>query len=240
MRKEQEEVFWQTIRQFKKIGILQHVMIIGSWAEYFYPLLFKTDFIPNIRTRDVDFFYRNINIPKEKIDVIQNLKEIGYLYDKVDGISRFYKEDLFELEFLTRVLGAGTEGKIDIKPLGITSEGLRVINILSNFPRDITVTGLDGNEYDIIVPEPAVYVIQKILTNPIREPMEKKQKDIIAVKEILFHIEQSSEHKSMLKGVYKTLTEKQKKILKQVCEENGIVLSQLDDLHINCYDVEKE
>ena len=35
MRKEQEEVFWQTIRQFKKIGILQHVMIIGSWAEYF-------------------------------------------------------------------------------------------------------------------------------------------------------------------------------------------------------------
>ena len=42
------------------------VMIIGSWAEYFYPLLFKTDFIPNIRTRDVDFFYRNINIPKEK------------------------------------------------------------------------------------------------------------------------------------------------------------------------------
>ena len=70
--------------------------------------------------------------------------------------------------------------------------------------------------------------------------MEKKQKDIIAVKEILFHIEQSSEHKSMLKGVYKTLTEKQKKILKQVCEENGIVLSQLDDLHINCYDVEKE
>ena len=44
----------------------------------------------------------------------------------------------------------------------------------------------------------------------------------------------------MLKGVYKTLTEKQKKILKQVCEENGIVLSQLDDLHINCYDVEKE
>ena len=68
MRKEQEEVFWQTIRQFKKIGLLQHVMIIGSWAEYFYPLLFKTDFIPNIRTRDVDFFYRNINIPKEALD----------------------------------------------------------------------------------------------------------------------------------------------------------------------------
>ena len=140
MRKEQEEAFWLTIKAFKEIGLLQHVMIIGSWAEYLYPPLFETDFLPNLKTRDVDFFYRNINIPKEKINVVQKLKDIGYVYDEVDGISRFYKEDLLELEFLTRVLGAGTEGRMDIKPLGITSEGLRVINILSNFAREIEVT----------------------------------------------------------------------------------------------------
>lgn len=69
MTKEQENAFWQTIKVFKEIGLLQHVMIIGSWAEYFYSSLFKTDFIPNLKTRDIDFFYRNINIPKEKIPV---------------------------------------------------------------------------------------------------------------------------------------------------------------------------
>ena len=53
---------------------------------------------------------------------IKAFKEIGYVYDDVDGILRFYKEDLLELEFLTRVLGAGTEGRMSIKPLGITSE----------------------------------------------------------------------------------------------------------------------
>lgn len=120
MRKEQEEAFWQTIKAFDEIGLLHHVMIIGSWAEYLFPPLFKTDFMPNLKTRDVDFFYRNINIPKEKINVVQKLKNIGYIYDEVDGISRFYKEDLLELEFLTRVLGAGTDGKVNIKPLGIT------------------------------------------------------------------------------------------------------------------------
>lgn len=199
-------------------------MIIGSWAEYLFPSLFETDFMPNLKTRDVDFFYRNINIPKEKINVIQKLKDIGYVYDEVDGISRFYKEDLLELEFLTRVLGAGTEGRIDIKPLGITSEGLRVINILSNFAREVDVTGSNGEEYTITIPEPAVYVIQKILTNPIREPQEKKAKDIAAVKELLYHIEKSTEHKIKLNEVYKTLSAKQLKTVKQVCEENQIVL----------------
>ncbi len=137
MIKAQEEAFWQTIKAFDEIGLLQHVMIIGSWAEYLYPALFTTDFIPNLKTRDVDFFYRNINIPKEKINVIQKLKEIGYVYDEVDGISRFYKGDLLDLEFLTRILGAGTKGRMEIKPLGITSEGLRVINILSDYAREV-------------------------------------------------------------------------------------------------------
>jgi len=152
------------------------------------------------------------------------LKDIGYVYDEVDGISRFYKEDLLELEFLTRVLGSGSEGKMNIKSLGITSEGLRVINIFSNFAREIEITGTDGETYELTIPEPAVYVIQKILTNPVREPQEKKVKDIAAVKELLYHIEISTEHKIKLNEVYKTLTTKQLKIIKQVCEENQIKL----------------
>lgn len=224
MIKEQETAFWQTIKAFKEIGLLPHIMIIGSWAEYLYPPLFKTDFVPNLKTRDVDFFYRNINIPKEKIDVINKLKQIGYVYDEVDGVSRFYKEDLLELEFLTRVLGAGTESKMEIKPLGIISEGLRVINILSDFARELEVKGTDEEVYTVTVPEPSVYVIQKLLTNPVREPPEKKAKDIEAVKELLYHIEKSEEHKNLLIKIYNTLSKKQLKTLKDVCLENQISL----------------
>ena len=63
MTKEQQAAFWQTIKVFDDIGLLPYVMIIGSWAEYFYPMLFDTDFIPNLKTRDIDFFYKNINLP---------------------------------------------------------------------------------------------------------------------------------------------------------------------------------
>ena len=222
MTKEQENAFWQTINAFAEIGLLRYVMIIGSWAEYFYSALFSTDFTANLRTRDVDFFYKNINLPKEKIPVVEKLKEIGYVYDELDGISRFYKEDLLELEFLTRVLGSGSDKRMEIKPLGIVSEGLRVINILANFTREVEAKSPDGKLFKLIVPEPAVYVVQKILTNPMRNPPEKKAKDIAAVKELLYHIQQSKEHTAKLKEVYKSLSAKQLKVLSQVCAENGI------------------
>ena len=224
MTKEQESAFWDTIKAFKELGILQNIMIIGSWAEYLYTDLFKTDFYPNLRTRDVDFFYRNINIPKEKIPLIHKLKEIGYVYDEVDGISRFYKEDFLELEFLTKVLGAGTEGKIKIEPLGITSEGLRVINILSDFACTVEKILDNGLSYEITVPEPAVYVLQKILTNPTRQPEEKKLKDMSAVQELLYHIKKDEYHSMKLREVHNSLSKKQLKTLESVCSQYGIRL----------------
>ncbi len=77
-------------------------IIIGSWTEYLYPQLFETDFMPNIRTRDVDFFI---------------------------------EEDLLELEFLTRVIGAGRKNQNNIKSLGMKAEGLREINFVPDLSR---------------------------------------------------------------------------------------------------------
>lgn len=227
MLKIQEDCFWKMIDIFDELNILPNIMIIGSWAEYLFPSLFNTDFFPNIHTRDVDLFYRNINIPNEKIFLIDKLKENGFIYDEVDGISKFYKEDILELEFLTRLLGSGENNILNIKSLGIKSEGLRVINILHNFPCEITTKGTNGKEYLLTIPEPAVYVIQKILTNPIRQPINKRQKDIDSVKELLYHIEKNEYHLKKLKDVYNSLSKKQLKILDSVCNVNNINLYKL-------------
>ena len=72
MEKRRVDAFWETIKAFDELKILQHVMVIGSWAEYLFPPLFDSKFIPNIRTRDVDFFYRNINILNENPHVLLN------------------------------------------------------------------------------------------------------------------------------------------------------------------------
>ena len=43
MDQKQEELFWETLKIFNEIGLSAHVMLIGSWAEYFYEDMFKTD-----------------------------------------------------------------------------------------------------------------------------------------------------------------------------------------------------
>lgn len=119
MEKSQEDAFWDTIKAFDELNILENIMIIGSWAEYLFPPLFDTDFIPNIRTRDVDFFYRNINIPTERVPLILKLEEYGFVHsaDPYSEVSKFYKEDLLELEFLTRVMGSGGKNQYTIRAL---------------------------------------------------------------------------------------------------------------------------
>jgi len=217
----QETAFWETIKAFEELGILKFVMIIGSWAEYLFPQLFTTEFYPNIRTKDVDFFYRNINIPSHKISIVKKLTECGFVHevDRYSEVSRFYKEDLLEVEFLTRAIGSASKMSYPIRALGIKSEGLRIINILADYACEI-----EQNGYSLIVPEPAAYIIQKVLANPTRVPNSKKQKDMLAVEELLVHIKQSEYHSFKLAEIYSSLSAKQIETVSQVLIEHHIKL----------------
>lgn len=221
MNREQEHAFWDTIKVLHELDILPHIMLIGSWAEYLYPNLFDTEFEPNIRTRDIDFFYRNLNMPNKPIRFVETMKRNGFLYDvdMVSEVARFYKEDLLEVEFLTKVIGSGAQSSYLIRALGIKAEGLRIINILDDFATEVKQNG-----YTVIVPLPSAYVIQKLLANPTRVPANKKEKDIAAVVNLLEHIKASEKHRNDLERVIAALTSKQLKVLDDVTKANRIIL----------------
>ena len=80
MLQAQELVFWEIIDVFNKQGLLPHVMLVGSWAEYIYERSYLEGFTANLRTRDVDFLYRNIRRPAGRIDISQALKDKGFIY----------------------------------------------------------------------------------------------------------------------------------------------------------------
>ena len=221
MNKEQEQAFWDTIKVLHDLDILPHIMLIGSWAEYLFSGMFETEFDPNIRTRDIDFFYRNLNMPNKPIQFVEAMKKNGFVYDvdMVSEVARFYKEDLLEVEFLTKVAGSGTQTSYLIRALGIKAEGLRIINMLDDFASEVTKNG-----YTIIVPLPSAYVVQKILANPTRVPENKKKKDIAAVINLLEHIKASEKHRQDLQRVIASLTPKQRKVLDSVTQANHIDL----------------
>ena len=221
MNKEQQQAFWDTIKTLHELDILPYIMLIGSWAESLYPYLFDSEFEPNIRTRDIDFFYRNLKLPDKPVKFVEAMKQNGFLYqvDTISEVARFYKEDLLEIEFLTKVIGSGSQSVYLIKGLGIKAEGLRIINMLDDYATEVMRNG-----YKITVPLPAAYVVQKLLANPTRVPASKKAKDIASVLNLLDHIKASEKHRRDLELVLSGLTEKQRAVLDKVVKENNIYL----------------
>lgn len=187
---EQKAEFWKLLDIFDKEGLLPYVMLIGSWAEHIYQNAVYEDFKPAINTRDVDFIYKNINIPtNEKFNLLDSLINEGYKYlEHYDtGTAKFVKEDILEIEFLTRALGKGSP-IAKIPSLDIKAESLRDINMLVNYPKQVTITN-NNKKIKVFVPEPEAYVLQKIMINQTRKPLHKKEKDIQAIEKLLPYVD---------------------------------------------------
>lgn len=94
-----------------------------------------------------------------------------YQEDTLTRVGRFIKENLLEISFLSRTVGAQQNGLRKIEAFQIYSESIRDVNILEQYPMNIFAKG-----YEIVVPEPAVFIIQKLLAYPKRKPDYKKEK----------------------------------------------------------------
>lgn len=61
----QEHELESFLRVLDEAGCLEHVILIGSWAEFMYAHAeVFLGFFPNIRTRDVDFLVKNLRRPQ--------------------------------------------------------------------------------------------------------------------------------------------------------------------------------
>ena len=211
---EQQLAFWDTISIFRNEGLLPYVMLIGSWAEYIFQHHLATGYQANLKTRDVDFLYPNLNRPQnQKIRIVERMEERGFIYtvDRLSGVGKFIKEDFLELEFVTRVLGEGQPVN-KIPSLNIKAEGLREVNILANYPLMVECNG-----FSITVPEPEAYILQKLFAYPTRKPEYKIEKDIQSVKELLHHI-----NVDRLKQIYSDMPKKSQKTISETKAEHFI------------------
>lgn len=74
--------FWSFIRLLDEHGLLGHLTLIGSWAEYIYAQAgLLPDFAANLRTLDIDFLVRNRKKPIPDISLAGIAREAGYVID---------------------------------------------------------------------------------------------------------------------------------------------------------------
>jgi hypothetical protein len=215
----QKQKFWEVIDSFEKNELLEHLMLIGSWAELIYQEGNALDgFKATTRTFDLDFLiksrYKQFKPPK---NIPKVLKEQGFNLEHLfpDDYWKFdYYEDGVALyvEFLVPEIGRGAMGPVELEQYSLKATALRHLNILSNHAITINVNG-----YDILVPAPAAYVLQKMVINRDRKP-DKRIKDSRAIESILSYIHESFELTEELRKIYNSLTKKQKSKIDQFCE----------------------
>ena len=82
MEKKQYDLVVEILKRFHKAGILDNLILIGSWCEYFYKNHFsKYSNVENmfLKTRDIDFLIDNPRQIKKKVDIPELLKDLGFL-----------------------------------------------------------------------------------------------------------------------------------------------------------------
>ena len=213
---EKQIAFWKVINDLSEIGVLEHVAIIGSWAEYLYEFLYE-GFISNLKTKDVDVFYRNIRKPDIKLDLISLLEERGFMPERDGfGVTRFLFGTGYELEFLVPQRGAGQTLPYKVEPLGIEAEGLRFTII------EDEMIPVEVNNLRIYIPGPWAYVLHKLSINPNRK--DKAHKDIDSIRFILAYFGGNEEFQTNLRRCYRTLGKGSKTTIDKVCKSHYINL----------------
>ena len=172
----QEHELESFLRVLDETGCLEHVILIGSWAEFMYAHSeILPGFSPNIRTRDVDFLVMNLRRPQPAASIAAEARRRGFHVDsdRLTGVTKIFSPGGLEIEFLIAKVGAGLESALSTN-VGVTAQSLRHLAILSRSTMEIEYHGLHVN-----VPLPEAYAVQKMVIND--ERSKKTEKDVAAI-----------------------------------------------------------
>lgn len=201
MAKNQYELCLEVLRRFNKAGILDSLIIIGSWCVYFYKEYFPGgDYLSTIRTRDMDLL---IPLPPrfhKKVDIPEMLKDLGFITD-FKGEKGYMKLDHPELivEFLVPERGRGEDKPYKLPSLGVNAQALRFLDILADNLIKIKVEGME-----IRIPHPAAFALHKLIVQKRRSKSDKSEKDRKQAVMILEHlVNQKMGHE--IRRVYRSL-----------------------------------
>jgi len=158
----------------KQQGILDNIILVGSWCVFLYKDYFKSrSYLPVLRTRDIEFLFPVPFHLNQKIDLYNLLKDLGFVLDfkGEQGYIVFQHPDLI-LEFLVPARGRESSKPFTIEQLGINAQPLRFMDALSRDP----IQMLFG-DVSVTLPHPVDFALHKLLIAGRRNRKEKAEKD---------------------------------------------------------------
>lgn len=184
MEKKKYELCLEVLKRFHKAGILEDIVLIGSWCLYFYKNIFMHSYSPTIRTRDIDLL---IPLPakiRKKVDVPILLEDLGFIVEHAlsKGYIRLGHPDLI-VEFLVPERGRGSDKPFPLPKLSLNAQPLRYLDFLAENTIKLKADGLIVN-----MPHPAAYALHKLLISKKRSKADKAERDIEQALMLLDHL----------------------------------------------------
>ncbi len=206
-----KDLLFQLLRRMREQGILDELILIGSWCQYFYRIHFDHPLgIPAVRTVDVDFLIPRPRQIKRDINVAELLIGLNFvaISDPISGLVKFDHPEL-SVEFLVPERGRGGLGPCNISKLHVNAQRLRFLNMLCDYLLTIHYEGLK-----VRVPEPAVYVLHKLIVGKRRTRADKARKDLAAARDLGEFLLQAPDQRRKLKTIYSSLPGKWREKIK--------------------------
>lgn len=212
----QPELVIQILKRMGEAGVLDQALLIGSWCTSFYRDYFKgTDYVPIIRTRDIDFLVpQRVRFPK-KVDLAALMSDLGFdLAISNSGYMRLENSELM-LEFLVPEIGPTKDKPYPLPDLKFNAQALRHLAMLWRSPISVSVKGAV-----VQVPHPADYCLHKLIIFKRRKTSDKKEKDLKSALDVLEAL-LAKEGVVNLKKASEPLTEKEKKDILKTLHQHG-------------------
>ena len=224
MQNKQYELSLNVLRKLKEAGVLQNLVLVGSWCLVLYRDYFRdVGAVPAVRTRDMDFLVPSAAAIHKTVDVPELLKELGFItgFRGTQGVMMLEHPELM-IEFLVPERGRGSEDLQDLPKLKMNAQALRFMGIAVM----MTVRLHFGN-VPVNVPHPAAFALHKLLVAPRRRNVEKKRKDLDAATLILDLLNKKSEMQLVRDLLAKFPPTWKKRILATLHRENLEALVEL-------------
>ena len=212
----QECEFIRFLRFLDELGVLGHVILVGSWVEFTYERAGVLEgFNSNIKTMDIDFLVRNLRRPDPAVQLAAEARRQGYLVesDVITGVTKIYSAEGLEMEFLIGKRGAGMETALRTN-IGVTAQSLRHTDILARSAIAVEYSGMR-----VFLPSPEAYVVHKMVINHDRG--KKREKDSQAIANLWPYLS-----KAKTEAVVSALTKREKSYYEEYVRVSGL---EMDD-----------
>ncbi len=213
---ERSKLFLDVLKKFDSYGLLEDLILIGSWSLYIYKEYFKNYAqIPIKRTLDIDFLIHNPPKIKHKVDVENILNELGFdpVYNMMSHLTK-YVHPALTIEFLMNQKGRGEIDVCKVKDLSITAVQLRYLSLLED-----NLIKVKYENLQVQVAEPSAFTLHKYIVTGRRLKEEKAIKDLVTAKEMTDFLLTIDEETEKMQKIFKSIPTGWKKSIIEVVKK---------------------